>query len=371
MPNPDDLACYWRVVEAVVRDRGREPRRYHYFWEFWSVLQNYNKNRLIILQAPTGAGKTETVLSPFIWDLVGGERRWHSLIYVLPTRSLVYNMFYRICKALSSCMRSFDVPRVVVDYDYGGFTPFKAFLEGDITVTTYDTLIYTFYGFRSYGHHLLLSIGKVAGSLVVLDEVQLLQDAEWYSLTLLPHHIANLVKFGATVILMTATLPKILAWDVNEALPKPYSGMSCSCLSVRADPDRDSVARGRLSVSMRDDRLIDHVLEIAGSYEKPMLLVFNTVERAVEAYRILKENGYGDVVLLHSRLISDERRRREESFEMKPENPNLIVIATQVVEAGIDYDFRTVATEISPIDSLIQRLGRCARRRDGEALVFM
>ncbi|MCX8191200.1 MAG: hypothetical protein N3F06_00140, partial [Nitrososphaerales archaeon] len=37
---------------------------------------------------------------------------------------------------------------------------------------------------------------------------------------------------------------------------------------------------------------------------------------------------------------------------------------------GIDYDFKTIATQVSPIDSLIQRLGRCARKSDGTALLF-
>ncbi|MEM2703202.1 MAG: DEAD/DEAH box helicase, partial [Candidatus Bathyarchaeia archaeon] len=182
MSNSASLAHYWNIVEAIVKSRGRTPQRYHYFEDIWESLQN---NKIIFLQAPTGAGKTEAVLTPFIQDLIDGERRWHSLLYVLPTRSLVYNMFYRICKTLDTCRQTFGMPKIVVDYDYGGFTPFKAFLEGDVTITTYDTLFYTFYGFRSYGHHFLLSVGKIAGSLVIFDETQLLQDSEWYSLTLL------------------------------------------------------------------------------------------------------------------------------------------------------------------------------------------
>ncbi|MEM2168011.1 MAG: CRISPR-associated helicase Cas3' [Candidatus Nezhaarchaeales archaeon] len=371
MLNSTGLADYWNVVEAVVKSRGRAPRKYCYFEEVWSSLRNGAK--LVFLQAPTGAGKTEAALTPFFENLIRGERRWHSLIYVLPTRSLTSNMFYRLCKALNACRQSFGEPRaVVVDYDYGGFIPFKAFMEGDVTVTTYDTLVYTFYGFRSYGHHFLLSAGKIAGSLVILDEVQLLQDTQWYSLTLLPYHVANLAVFGATVVVMSATLPKVLVEGVEKAL-KPfegYQGVKYSHASIEADPNKDVVGRGRLNVSVKEGRLLDFTLDVAKNHEKPMLLIFNTVERAVEAYQRLVKNGYDNVVLLHSRLVSSVRKGREEIFEKNMVDGDLIVTATQVVEAGVDYDFKTVATEVSPVDSLIQRLGRCARKSDGTALVF-
>lgn len=362
MLNSINLTCYWDIVEAIVKSRRRTLQKYHYFEDVWKSLQN---NQLIFLQAPTGAGKTEAVLTPFIQDLIDGERRWHSLLYILPMRSLVFNMFHRVCKTLTACRRSFRIPKIIVDYDYGGFTPFKAFLEGDITITTYDTLFYTFYGFRSYGHHFLLAVGKIAGSLVIFDETQLMQDTQWYSLTLLPHHIANLIVFGAKVIVMTATFPRMLIEEVRDALNMKYP-----YTSVMADPNRDTIVRGKLNVSLRNARLQDCILDVVKDYEKPMLLIFNTVERATEAYRQLTSNGYSNIVLLHSRLVSDVRKSREVLFEKDSLSRDLIVVATQVVEAGIDYDFKTVATEVSPIDSLIQRIGRCARKSDGTALIF-
>jgi len=284
MSNSASLECYWNIVDAIVKSRGRETQRYHYFEELWRAIKDSHENRLIILQAPTGAGKTEAALAPFLRDLINSERRWHSLLYVLPTRSLVFNMFHRICKTLNACDESFKVSRVIVDYDYGGFTPFKAFLEGDITITTYDTLAYTFYGFRSYGHHLLLSAGKIAGSLIILDEVQLLQDSQWYSLTLLPYHIANLLIFGATVILMTATLPKILIKEICKALEVPALRWNIRQphVHISADPSKNVIMRGKLDISIKNGRLLDHVPKIAKDYEKPLLLVFRISKRELK-----------------------------------------------------------------------------------------
>jgi len=255
----------------------------------------------------------------------------------------------------------------VVSYDYGGFIPVKPFLEGDITVTTYDTLLYTFYGFRPYGHHILLSLSKIIGSIIILDEVQLLQDEYWYSFSLLPHHIKNLLLFGATVILMSATLPKLLIEGIKDSLAKGRQIAKLQYGVVKADPSEDIVERGNLKVKAENGRLSDNLLKVVEGNEKPLLLIFNTVERAVEAYRKLREKKL-KTLLLHSRIVSVERKQREALFE-KGDSVD-VVIATQVVEAGIDFDFKTVATEISPIDSLIQRLGRCARRRDGEAKIF-
>jgi CRISPR-associated endonuclease/helicase Cas3 len=372
MVNPVNLNDYWDIVRVVVKSRGRELQKYHYFEELWKSLQD--SNQLIFLQAPTGAGKTETVLAPFFRSLLHGEREWHSLLYVLPTRSLVFNMFHRICKALNVCKHFFGKPeRVIIDYDYGGLTPFKTFIEGDLTITTYDTLLYTSYGFRSYGHHYFLSLGKIAGSLIVLDEIQLLQDIWWYSLSLLPYHIVNLVVFGATVIVMTATLPHLLIENVEKALKsfERRQEMEYSRISITMDPNKDIVKRNKVNVNIKEGRLLNSILNIVKNYEKPMLFIFNTVERAVEAYRQLVKNGYNNVVLLHSRIISEERKNRESFFEKEDFiSDDLIVVATQVVEAGLDYNFKTAATEISPIDSLIQRLGRCGRRCDSIAFVF-
>jgi len=44
----------------------------------------------------------------------------------------------------------------------------------------------------------------------------------------------------------------------------------------------------------------------------------------------------------------------------------VILVATQVVEASVDADFDFMVTEISPIDSQIQRWGRVFRSRDDE-----
>ena len=361
------MSDYWRVVEAIVSERGKKPRRYKYFEDLWEKLDG--DFGLIFLEAPTGAGKTEAVIAPFIANLLDENRKWHSMLHMLPTRSLVYNMFRRMCKALTACRIRLGIDtKVVPVYDYGGLIPVKPFLEGDLTTTTYDCLLYTFYGFRSHGSHILLSIGKIAGALLILDEVHLLQDTLWYTPTLLPHHIRNLLRYGGTLVIMTATLPSILKDNIKDQAFRELNRERVG--EVRMRSGVDEIERGRVRVQLQKGDVLDSVVEIARSHQKPMLMVFNTVERAAKAFLKLKEAVLEKVELLHSRLTTRARKAREGIFEEKYDE-ELIVVATQVVEAGVDYDFRTVATELSPIDSLIQRIGRCGRRRDGLALVFL
>ena len=81
-----------------------------------------------------------------------------------------------------------------------------------------------------------------------------------------------------------------------------------------------------------------------------------------------------DVILLTGRVRPVERdalirqfRARLEGRE-KGQRP-LLVVATQCIEAGADFDFDGLVTQIAPLDALAQRFGRLARsgERDGKA----
>lgn len=87
------------------------------------------------------------------------------------------------------------------------------------------------------------------------------------------------------------------------------------------------------------------------------------------------------VVLLHSRFSTKDRKRLSEEVEheLGPENWNnetytgrdIIVVATQVVEVGLDISAQVMHTENSPANSLIQRAGRCARFAHQQGQVYI
>ena len=87
----------------------------------------------------------------------------------------------------------------------------------------------------------------------------------------------------------------------------------------------------------------------------------NTVDAAQRLYRQLRA-GTGNCTLLHARFRGIERAERLAAVLGEPgEHGGRIVVATQVVEAGLDLDAAVLVTEAAPWPSLIQRAGRCNR----------
>ncbi|ABL78751.1 CRISPR-associated helicase Cas3' [Thermofilum pendens] len=355
------LQEYWGVVERVVSSRNRRPVRYSYFEDVWRAVDE--GHRLVVVRAPTGCGKTEAATAPFISDAAKGSRRWVSLVYALPTRSLASAMLRRLSRSLAAAGAEWTTATL----SYGGLWEARPYLEGDVAVTTYDTLLHQFYGVVSPGYHLLLPAAKVSGSLVVLDETHLLQDAHWYAPSLLPAHVASLVSLGAQVLVVGATVPEVLLEELRREYRLVSRGEEPAVVDAADEP-----ARGRLDVELRGGGMpVEGLCSLLEGAPRPALVVVNKVEKAVEAYRALRSCLGGSVALLHSRLRGGVRARVEGLFEGDGAPGDLVLVATQVVEAGLDLDVRFLVTEVSPVDSLIQRLGRCARRSDGHAVVFL
>ena len=93
----------------------------------------------------------------------------------------------------------------------------------------------------------------------------------------------------------------------------------------------------------------------------------NSVKEAIEAYDYLKSR-HDDVDIFHARFSLGDRIKRENSIlkrfgkESAPEQrQGQILIATQVVEQSLDLDFDMMATDLCPMDLLIQRAGRLHR----------
>lgn len=103
----------------------------------------------------------------------------------------------------------------------------------------------------------------------------------------------------------------------------------------------------------------------------------DTVTRAQEAYRALRDSfGSDEVMLTHARFMDLDRMENEtvlrnllgpdatRSNGKRPER--MIVVGTQVLEQSLDIDFDLLVTDVAPIDLLMQRLGRVHRHIRGE-----
>src|SRR5207248_4883324 len=85
-----------------------------------------------------------------------------------------------------------------------------------------------------------------------------------------------------------------------------------------------------------------------------------------------KKSASPKLLLVHSRFRPHERQQLNQQLQEKgAEAADRIIVATQVVEAGVDISSRTLVTELAPWASVVQRIGRCNRTGDdGPGRVF-
>jgi len=122
--------------------------------------------------------------------------------------------------------------------------------------------------------------------------------------------------------------------------------------------------------AIKADELADlcatsHAALVEGEHGRITLVVCNTVARALETHAALEKRKLAaELELVHGRFRPFEREAwRSRFLERGACHPGIdrIIVATQVVEAGVDISAGCVVTELAPWSSLVQRFGRCAR----------
>ena len=335
------------------------------------VAKSLCGGRNVLLRAPTGAGKTWAVLVPFLWE--DWTSRPARLIYALPLRTLAQGIYREALAAaqwlgkptepeLDRMGREKVSPFVTIQTGEQPEDPF--FDRGRIIVTTYDQVLSGLlcgpYSLSSRLHN--LNAAAIAGALVVFDEFHLMQPDKAFLTA-----VAGIRAFRSLCqsVWMTATatgpLEQILSATLDTSpVPKDEDAMRQMMGSL---PSVKSVSR---SLMLEQSRLTaDAVLAV---HEHRSIAITNTVGRAQELFEQMREKLSGqsevELILLHSRFFKSDRQRKEELLKRlfgKQAQENAILVATQVIEAGIDISCEHLHTELCPMNALIQRAGRCAR----------
>ncbi len=148
--------------------------------------------------------------------------------------------------------------------------------------------------------------------------------------------------------------PSIIPLEQRDGCPGSH-GKKLSLTSIAA-PEVKAFAQHAFD---EHQRLAD------GDYGRITLVICNTVDRACATFDVLRTLApTQQLELVHSRFRPAERAAWRRSFLSRdaciPE-ADRIIVATQVVEAGVDISAGCVVTELAPWPSLVQRFGRCAR----------
>ncbi|MEJ5338847.1 MAG: CRISPR-associated helicase Cas3' [Aquificaceae bacterium] len=328
----DPLHEVFKVVEQKIKNLKPFQRQ---------VYEERDKN--LILKAPTGSGKTEAGL--LFMDSKG--------FFVLPVITSINAMYERFVNLFGSnkvgllhsnafsylYSRSSEdntVESIYEDVEYANNFAYPLLV---CTPEQILPFVLRFKGFEKY--YSVLSYSRL-----VIDEVHAYDPV---AMAYVFKAVEHTVKLGGKALVMSATIPDFLERD--------FINLGFELI----EHEEEDIIRHRIAlVDKPVEEATDSILEL--SQKGKVLVIVNTVSKAQELCRKLEERSL-KVYLLHSRFIQRDKRRREKVLRCAIQTKERgIFITTQLAEVSLDISADYLITELSTIDSLIQRMGRVNRR---------
>lgn len=300
------------------------------------------------LTVPTGGGKTVSSLAFALKHAV--EHNLERVIYVIPYTSIieqnadVFRNIVGIENVLEDhCNVSFESPDELDMHRLAAENYDKR-----VIVTTNVQFFESLFSNKPFKCRKLHNFAK---SVIIFDEAQMLP-ADY----LLPcvRAISELIyNYHCTAVLCTATQPALM-----EYFPKEISeSMQELCPDVKGQYEFFKRTQVENKGEIAECDLIDFI-----KMQNQILCILNRRKSVRSVYEQLKEQHVSDVFHLSTWMYPEHRKRvlkqiRESLSKKQP----CRVVATSLIEAGVDVDFPTVWRELAGIDSIIQAAGRCNR----------
>lgn len=339
--------------------------------------------KLFLFTAPTGIGKTLTALD-FALRLRARLPHRPQIIVSLPFINIIEQTLTEYQKVLPE-----NDAYILAHYQFSDiFGPFRDnndseeknydnrrmeldTWQGDVIVTSFVQLLQTMITNRN---RLLLKFNHLAGAIVIMDEVQSIRLEQ---VPLIGAVIYCMSKYLNTrFILMTATKPLIFELaDRHILLPFLQESVSDKVYSLLPKaPEIFRLFSRTKIVCLLDKKVADETdfLSLFQQYwsdDKSCLIVCNKVNRSLSFFESISKIAHSsknpvyylstNVLPILRKSVIEEIKSHLEGDLIKP-----ILIATQVVEAGVDLDFDMGFRDLGPIDSIVQVAGRINRENN-------
>lgn len=350
-------------------------------------VRNFAHSNLFYIEAPTGGGKTNLSLLTTLELLKIHEGKYNKVFYIFPFTTLVTQTF-----GVAKDMLGLNEEEMVELHSRAGFRDGKKMEDGAYGNQQLNYIYHLFanFPFCFLSHIKFFDILKtnekeanyllhrLSNSIVVIDEIQSYNPSQWDKLIYFIRQYSAL--FNIKFILMSATLPKLdkLAvmkeqiGDVTYLLPDAKAiYFRNPNFSERVSFNFDLFDRKDLTL----EELADKVIATSRTYTqydfgpaKPEGSVYTIIEfiykqSSTNFYKIIESYDFFDQIYVLSGTILDFRRK-EIILNLKHASnrqKKILLITTQVVEAGVDIDMDVAFKDRSIIDSDEQLAGRVNR----------
>jgi CRISPR-associated endonuclease/helicase Cas3 len=365
-----------KTVEEAIKEKNKGSN----IWQITKVEEAKNK-RITFLVAPTGIGKTEFA---FLWG--SGTKT----LYTLPMKAIVNQIHQRATKVFKTentgILHSDADIYLMEKQNFTDVESIKVYemsknLSFPFIVMTGDQIFP--YVLRFPGYEKVMSV--LSYSNLVIDEVQ---SYDPKALAVVVKSVETTYALGGNVLLMTATLPDFVKEEIKKRIKGYKANKDSDITEINLYEEnkenlkkikkhllelRTIEANNEKEESIPTEELEKVISEAQSG--KRVLVVVNTVKTSQDIFKKIKEliNNKNlkeiKTFLIHSKFTIKDREEKERSLLNEFGNPKpsdekqgKILVSTQVIEVSMDLDADVIFTEICPIDALIQRIGRVARR---------
>lgn len=323
------------------------------------------------LSCPTGTGKTLSSMRFALEHCIQNDKS--QIFYIVPYTSIIDQNVESIKNILKIESSDELVEKSILELHSGKEMDEKDNQEEErmadfltkrmsqpIVFTTMVRFLNTFF---AKGTRNLRPMHQFQDAVIIFDEIQSLSVKH----TAIFNGVLNFLTeiCNCTCVLCTATQP--LLGEVK----KPVYPVKMQCnpkLVILPDEAARVFKRVQAIPLLKNGGYgVDELAELSiGKVEEMgnVLLIMNTKTAALKVYEEIERSAGGEVELLYLSTLLYPKHRKKVIATIKKyliEQRKLIVVSTQIVEAGVDFDFKCVIRSLAGIESIVQAAGRCNR----------
>lgn len=335
------------------------------------LLKNIDKN-IFYLEAPTGSGKTITSINIALNLLINSNI--NKIFYIFPFNTLVEQtkfVFDDIFKdevhmEIINSITPMQEVRNDNEIDYTKSYMQRLFFHSEIILSTHIQFFNILFGTSKEDN---FALWQLANSVIILDEIQSYDNNLWWYMVEFFSKYAKALNIK--IVIMSATLPKLdvlLEKNDNfvELLDKKMKNEIFSNSYFRDRVSLDFSLLKKKNIALQE--LYNEFCKKKAGYKK-VLIEFIKKQSAREFYELIKD----EFRAVYELSGDDNRAYREFVINESKKDKEIIIVATQVIEAGVDIDMDVGFKDISTLDSeeqFLGRINRSAKKKNAKAYFF-